>query len=99
MAKSLPLKSGTGSVDYAKANIKDLRRFPNIDNAYMELTNRADAFCTIRQFYLTLLCIKTEAAAGWFKAVGESLEAQQYGVAFQAAMNCAKVNGALKTFA
>lgn len=44
--KVVAVKSGTGSVDYAKANIKtkDLRQFPNIDNAYMELgTNRADA--------------------------------------------------------
>ena len=37
--KVIAVKSGTGSVDYAKANIKtkDLRQFPNIDNAYMEL--------------------------------------------------------------
>ncbi|MDT1842950.1 transporter substrate-binding domain-containing protein, partial [Acinetobacter baumannii] len=37
--KVVAVKSGTGSVDYAKANIKtkDLRQFPNIDNAYMEL--------------------------------------------------------------
>ena len=44
--KVVAVKSGTGSVDYAKANIKtkDLRQFPNIDNAYMELgTGRADA--------------------------------------------------------
>ncbi|PAP31233.1 glutamine ABC transporter substrate-binding protein GlnH, partial [Salmonella enterica subsp. enterica serovar Enteritidis] len=39
-------KSGTGSVDYAKANIKtnDLRLFPNIDSASMVIgSNRADA--------------------------------------------------------
>ena len=33
--KVVAVKSGTGSVDYANANIKtkDLRQFPNIDNA------------------------------------------------------------------
>lgn len=96
--KVVAVKSGTGSVDYAKANIKtkDLRQFPNIDNAYMELgTNRADA--VLHDTPNILYFIKT-AGNGQFKAVGESLEAQQYGVAFpKAAMNCAKVNGALKT--
>ncbi len=76
--KVLAVKSGTGSVDYAKANIKtkDLRQFPNIDNAYF---------------------IKT-AGNGQFKAVGDSLEAQQYGIAFPKGSDLReKVNGALKT--
>lgn len=89
--KVVAVKSGTGSVDYAKANIKtkDLRQFPNIDNAYMELgTNRADA--VLHDTPNILYFIKT-AGNGQFKAVGESLEAQQYGVAFpKAAMNCAR---------
>ena len=53
--KVVAVKSGTGSVDYAKANIKtkDLRQFPNIDNAYMELgTGRADAVL-IRRIFCT----------------------------------------------
>ena len=87
--KVVAVKSGTGSVDYAKANIKtkDLRQFPNIDNAYMELgTGRADAV------------LKT-AGNGKFKAVGESLEAQNYGIAFPKGSDelREKVNGALKT--
>lgn len=44
--KVVAVKMGTGSVDYAKTNIKtkNLRQFPNIDNAYLELaTGRADA--------------------------------------------------------
>ncbi len=93
------MKSGTGSVDYAKANIKtkDLRQFPNIDNAYMELgTNRADA--VLHDTPNILYFIKT-AGNGQFKAVGDSLEAQQYGIAFPKGSDELrdKVNGALKT--
>ncbi|MDX7527110.1 transporter substrate-binding domain-containing protein, partial [Enterobacter hormaechei] len=66
--KVVAVKSGTGSVDYAKANIKtkDLRQFPNIDNAYMELgTNRADA--VLHDTPNILYFIKT-AGNGQFKA-------------------------------
>jgi hypothetical protein len=44
--KTLAVKTGTSSIDYAKANFKntDLRAFPNIGNAYLELaTGRVDA--------------------------------------------------------
>ena len=97
--KVVAVKGGTGSVDYAKANIKtkDLRQFPNIDNAYMELgTNRADA--VLHDTPNILYFIKT-AGNGQFKAVGESLEAQQYGIAFSKGNDALreKVNGALKT--
>jgi glutamine transport system substrate-binding protein len=97
--KVVAVKGGTGSVDYAKANIKtkDLRQFPNIDNAYMELgTNRADA--VLHDTPNILYFIKT-AGNGQFKAVGESLEAQQYGIAFSKGNDelREKVNGALKT--
>ena len=97
--KVVAVKSGTGSVDYAKANIKtkDLRQFPNIDNAYMELgTNRADA--VLHDTPNILYFIKT-AGNGKFKAVGDSLEAQQYGIAFPKGSDDLrnKVNGALKT--
>jgi glutamine transport system substrate-binding protein len=93
------VKGGTGSVDYAKANIKtkDLRQFPNIDNAYMELgTNRADA--VLHDTPNILYFIKT-AGNGQFKAVGDSLEAQDYGIAFSKGNDelREKVNGALKT--
>lgn len=96
--KVIAVKSGTGSVDYAKANIKskELRQFPNIDNAYMELgTNRADA--VLHDTPNILYFIKT-AGNGQFKAVGESIKAQQYGVAFPKGSDLReKVNGALKT--
>jgi len=97
--KVVAVKSGTGSVDYAKANIKskDLRQFPNIDNAYMELgTNRADA---VLHDTPNILYFINTAGKGRFKAVGDSIEAQQYGVAFPKGSDelREKVNGALKT--
>ncbi|MEN4685560.1 glutamine ABC transporter substrate-binding protein GlnH [Pantoea agglomerans] len=97
--KVVAVKSGTGSVEYAKANIKskDLRQFPNIDSAYMELgTNRADA--VLHDTPNILYFIHT-AGKGRFKAVGDSIEAQQYGIAFPKGSNDLreKVNGALKT--
>ncbi|MEN4562892.1 glutamine ABC transporter substrate-binding protein GlnH [Pantoea agglomerans] len=97
--KVVTVKSGTGSVEYAKANIKskDLRQFPNIDSAYMELgTNRADA--VLHDTPNILYFIHT-AGKGRFKAVGDSIEAQQYGIAFPKGSDDLreKVNGALKT--
>ncbi|TYL41529.1 MULTISPECIES: glutamine ABC transporter substrate-binding protein GlnH [Dickeya] len=97
--KVVAVKSGTGSVDYAKANIKtkELRQFPNIDNAYLELgTNRADA--VLHDTPNILYFIKT-AGNGKFKAVGDSIKAQQYGIAFPKGSDDLrnKVNGALKT--
>lgn len=96
--KVVAVKSGTGSVDYAKANIKtkDLRQFPNIDNAYLELgTGRADA--VLHDTPNILYFIKT-AGNGQFKAVGDSIKAQQYGVAFPKDSDLReKVNAALKT--
>lgn len=96
--KVVAVKSGTGSVEYAKANIKskDLRQFPNIDSAYMELgTNRADA--VLHDTPNILYFIHT-AGKGRFKAVGDSIEAQQYGIAFPKGSDDLreKVNGALK---
>lgn len=97
--KVVAVKSGTGSVEYAKANIKskDLRQFPNIDSAYMELgTNRADA--VLHDTPNILYFIHT-AGKGRFKAVGDSIEAQQYGIAYPKGSDDLreKVNGALKT--
>ncbi|MFC0139425.1 glutamine ABC transporter substrate-binding protein GlnH [Erwinia mallotivora] len=97
--KVVAVKSGTGSVDYAKQHIrtKDLRQFPNIDNAYMELaTGRADA--VLHDTPNILYFIHT-AGKGQFKAVGSSLEAQHYGIAFPKGSNTLReqVNSALKT--
>lgn len=97
--KVVAVKSGTGSVDYAKQyiNTTHLRQFPNIDNAYMELgIKRADAL--LHDTPNILYFIKT-AGAGRFKTVGDSLAAQQYGIAFPKGKEelRIKVNGALKT--
>jgi len=97
--KVVAVKSGTGSVDYAKQHIKtkDLRQFPNIDNAYMELgTGRADA---VLHDTPNILYFINTAGKGQFKAVGESIEAQDYGIAFPKGSDelREKVNGALKT--
>ncbi|MDR7341724.1 glutamine transport system substrate-binding protein [Pantoea alhagi] len=97
--KVVAVKSGTGSVDYAKTHIKtkDLRQFPNIDNAYMELgTNRADA---VLHDTPNILYFINTAGRGQFKAVGDSLEAQQYGIALPKGSDelREKINGALKT--
>ncbi|MGK2889407.1 MAG: glutamine ABC transporter substrate-binding protein GlnH [Candidatus Malihini olakiniferum] len=96
--KVVAVKSGTGSVDYAKANIKtkELRHFPNIDNAYMELgVGRADT--VLHDTPNILYFIKT-AGNGQFKAVGDSIKAQQYGVVFPKGSELRrKVNAALQT--
>ncbi|RRZ92916.1 glutamine ABC transporter substrate-binding protein GlnH [Erwinia sp. 198] len=97
--KVVAVKSGTGSVDYAKQHIKtkDLRQFPNIDNAYMELgTGRADA---VLHDTPNILYFINTAGKGQFKAVGNSIEAQDYGIAFPKGSDelREKVNGALKT--
>lgn len=97
--KVVAVKSGTGSVDYAKANIKtkSLRQFPNIDNAYMELgIGRADA--VLHDAPNILYFIQT-AGNGKFKAVGEPLKAQQYGIAMPKGSDelRLKINEALKT--
>jgi glutamine transport system substrate-binding protein len=97
--KVVAVKSGTGSVDYAKTHIKtkDLRQFPNIDNAYMELgTNRADA---VLHDTPNILYFINTAGRGQFKAVGDSIEAQQYGIALPKGSDDLreKINGALKT--
>ncbi|MGK2946899.1 MAG: glutamine ABC transporter substrate-binding protein GlnH [Candidatus Malihini olakiniferum] len=95
--KVVAVKSGTGSVDYAKANIKtkELRHFPNIDNAYMELgVDRADT--VLHDTPNILYFIKT-VGDGQFKAVGNSIKAQQYGIAFPKGSELrGKVNAALQ---
>nr|WP_269244130.1 glutamine ABC transporter substrate-binding protein GlnH [Rhizobium sp. AG207R] len=71
--KTLAIKTGTSAADYAKANFKDteLRQFPNVDNAYMELqTGRVDA--AMHDTPNVLYYIKT-AGGGKVKAVGEQM--------------------------
>lgn len=95
--KSLAVKSGTSAADYAKANLKakDLRQFPNIDNAYLELrTGRVDA--AMHDTPNVLYYIKT-AGEGQVKAVGSQMMAQQYGIGFPKGSELREpVNAALK---
>ena len=94
--KSLALKTGTSAVDYAKANFAgtDLRLFPNIDNAYLELqTGRVDA--AMHDTPNVLYFIAT-AGKGKVKAVGAQMMAHQYGIGFpKGSPLVPKVNGAL----
>jgi len=94
--KSLAIKTGTSAADYAKANFAgtELRQFPNIDNAYMELaTGRVDA--AMHDTPNVLYYIHT-VGKGRVKAVGQQMMAQQYGIAFpKGSPLVPKVNAAL----
>lgn len=96
--KVIALKSGTSSVAYAKQNINTahLRQFPNIDNAYMELsTKRADA---VLHDAPNILYFIQNTGAARFKQVGKSLGSLQYAIAFPIGSDelRIKVNYALK---
>ncbi len=94
--KKLALKTGTSSSDYAEENFKDteLRKFPNIDNAYLELrTGGVDA--AMHDTPNVLYYIAT-AGGGAVKAVGEQMMAHEYGIGFPKGSELtAKVNEAL----
>ena len=94
--KSLAIKTGTSAADYAKANFAgtDLRLFPNIDNAYLELaTGRVDAAMHDTP---NVLYYASTAGKGKVKVVGTQMMAHQYGIAFpKGSALVPKVNGAL----
>lgn len=80
--KTLALKTGTSAATYARENFTDteLRLFPNIDNAYLELqTGRVDA--AMHDTPNVLYYIK-EAGQGRVKTVGDQMLAHEYGIAF-----------------
>lgn len=94
--KTLAVKTGTSATDYAKEHFTEteLRQFPNIDNAYLELqTGRVDA--AMHDTPNVLYYVAT-AGGGKVKAVGEQMMAHQYGIGFPKGSELtAKVNGAL----
>ena len=94
--KTLAVKTGTSSSDYAEENFKDteLRKFPNIDNAYLELrTGGVDA--AMHDTPNVLYYIAT-AGEGAVKAVGEQMLAHEYGIGFPKGSELTpKVNEAL----
>lgn len=80
--KKLAVKTGTSSSDYAEENFKDteLRKFPNIDNAYLEVrTGGVDAAMHDTPNVLYYIA---KAGNGQVKAVGEPMMAHEYGIAF-----------------
>jgi glutamine transport system substrate-binding protein len=97
VGKTLAVKTGTSATDYAKENFKEteLRQFPNIDNAYLELqTGRVDA--AMHDTPNVLYYVAT-AGGGKVKAVGTQMMAHEYGIAFPKGSELvAKVNDALK---
>lgn len=79
--KVVATKLGTTSADYAKAaKVKEVKLFPNIDAAYMELLSKgADA--VLFDSPAILYYIKTEGK-GAVKTVGPLYQGQSYGIAF-----------------
>lgn len=80
--KMLAVKTGTSAADYAAENFTgtELRKFPNIDNAYLELrTGRVDA--AMHDTPNVLYYIET-AGNGEVKAVGSQMMAHEYGIGF-----------------
>lgn len=80
--KTLAVKTGTSASDWAEENLPDtkLRKFPNIDNAYLELrTGRVDAAMHDTPNVLYYI---TTAGNGQVKAVGDQKMSQQYGIGF-----------------
>jgi glutamine transport system substrate-binding protein len=94
--KTLAVKTGTSATDYAKEHFTEteLRQFPNIDNAYLELqTGRVDA--AMHDTPNVLYYIAT-AGGGKVKAVGQQMMAHEYGIGFPRGSELvAEVNTAL----
>ena len=94
--KLMAMKTGTSAVDYAKAHFPgtELRLFPNIDNAYMELmTGRVDAAMHDTP---NVLYYANTTGKGKVKVVGKQMMAQEYGIGFPKGSDLVpKVNAAL----
>lgn len=94
--KTLAVKTGTSSSDYAEENFKEttLRKFPNIDNAYLELrTGGVEA--AMHDTPNVLYYIKT-AGNGQVRTAGEQMMGHQYGIGFPKGSELtARVNAAL----
>lgn len=93
--KIVAVKQGTAAADYVDGlGVKEVRKFPNIDNAYLELrTGRVDV--AMHDTPNVLYYVKT-AGAGQVKSTGPILDAQSYGIGFPANSDLRdKVNVAL----
>lgn len=80
--KVVATKQGTTSFNYASKleGLKEVRPFPNIDQAYMEL-EKGSADAVIYDSPNVLYYIKTKGK-GKVKTVGDLLQAESYGIAF-----------------
>jgi glutamine transport system substrate-binding protein len=79
--KVVATKLGTTSADFSKTfKTKDVKLFPNIDGAYMELRS-GGAEAVVFDSPAILYYIKTEGK-GTVKTVGPLYEGQSYGIAF-----------------
>lgn len=79
--KIVAVKQGTAAADYVDTlGAKEVRKFPNIDNAYLELrTGRVDV--AMHDTPNVLYYVKT-AGNNQVKATGPILDAQSYGIGF-----------------
>ncbi len=96
--KTVAVKIGTVAVDYLKENVTDatLKLFPNIDNAFLELsTSRVDA---VVHDTPNLQYFANTAGKGKVKVMGSLKSGDFYGIAFPKGSELvADVNQALKT--
>lgn len=96
--RSLAVKTGTSAHEWATENLPDteLRLFPNIDNAYLEL--RAGGVDAAMHDTPNVLYYIAESGDGQVKTIGEQVMAHQYGIAFPDGSELvAEVNEALAT--
>lgn len=98
--KVVAVKEGTSSVDYVSENVKDVKElkiFPNIENAYLEVERgAADAVVYDSPNILYYLTINPDSTG---KAVGEMFDAAQYGICFQKNSKYTSIfNAALEEF-
>ncbi|SOD91679.1 glutamine ABC transporter substrate-binding protein GlnH [Caenispirillum bisanense] len=96
--KSLAVKTSTSASDYAEQHFTgtELRKFPNIDNAYLEL--RAGGVDAAMHDTPNVLYYIAKAGGGQVKAVGAQMMAHQYGIGFPKGSELTpKVNAALAT--
>lgn len=96
--KTLAVKTGTSAAQYAEEHFPEteLRKFPNIDNAYLELqTGRVDAAMHDTPNVLYYIA---NAGQGRVKAVGEQMMGHEYGIALPKGSDLTEqVNAALAT--
>lgn len=82
VGKTLAVKTGTSTSDWAEENLPEttLRKFPNIDNAYLEL--RIGGVDAAMHDTPNVLYYIATAGDGQVKTTGDQQLAHEYGIAF-----------------